>query len=90
MLLFVLMESIPPKRRFPPPWRAEQTFHGYVVSDANGVPLAYVHCRDDLQDIGFAHNHLTSDDGCAIGLGSRLAMRRWRLRSMIYDLLMPA
>jgi hypothetical protein len=49
MLLFVLMESIPPKRRFPPPWRAEQTFHGYVVSDANGVPLAYVHCRDDLE-----------------------------------------
>ena len=81
---FVLMESSGPKRRFPPPWQVHRDGMGpLVVSDAKGVPLAYVHCRDDLQGIGFAHNHLTSDEGCAIGLVSRLAMQRWRLRSTI-------
>jgi hypothetical protein len=27
-------------RRFPPPWRADRTPHGYVVRDANGQELA--------------------------------------------------
>jgi hypothetical protein len=30
---------------------------------------SYVHCRDDLQDIGFAHNHLTSDEARRIANG---------------------
>jgi hypothetical protein len=41
----------------------------FVVSDAKGVPLAYVRCRDDLQDIGFAHNYLTSDEARRIANG---------------------
>jgi hypothetical protein len=32
-------------RRFPPPWRADKTPHGYVVRDANGQALAYVYSR---------------------------------------------
>jgi hypothetical protein len=32
-------------RRFPPPWRADRTPHGYVVRDANGQALAYVYAR---------------------------------------------
>ena len=40
-----------------------------MVSDAKGVPLAYVHCRDDLQSVRFAHNHLTSDEARRIASG---------------------
>jgi hypothetical protein len=32
-------------RRFPPPWRADKTPHGYVVRDANGQALAYLYSR---------------------------------------------
>jgi hypothetical protein len=28
------------RRRFPPPWRANKTPHGYVVRDANGQAIA--------------------------------------------------
>jgi hypothetical protein len=64
------MESSGPKRRFPAPWRVHRDGEKpFVVSDANGVPLAYVPCRDDLQGIGFAHNHLTSDEARRIANG---------------------
>ena len=33
-------------RRFPPPWRADKTPHGYVVRDANGQELAYIYSRE--------------------------------------------
>jgi hypothetical protein len=36
----------------------------FVVSEAKAVPRAYVHCRDDLQGVRFAHNHLTSPAPC--------------------------
>jgi hypothetical protein len=29
-------------RRFPPPWRADKTPHGYVVRDANGQALVWI------------------------------------------------
>jgi hypothetical protein len=57
------MESSTPKRRFPPPWRAEQaSADTYYVLDANGVRLAVIHCRDDLQKWSWGHQHLTSDE----------------------------
>ena len=34
-------------RRFPPPWRADKTPHGYVVRDANGQELAYIYSREN-------------------------------------------
>ena len=34
-------------RRFPPPWRADRTPHGYVVRDANGQAIAYIYSRED-------------------------------------------
>ena len=34
-------------RRFPPPWRADKIPGGYVVRDANGHSLVYVHSRDN-------------------------------------------
>jgi hypothetical protein len=64
------MESSGPLRRFPPPWTVHSDSGGpFVVSDAKGVPLAYVHCRDDLQGVRFAHNHLTSDEARRIANG---------------------
>jgi hypothetical protein len=33
-------------RRFPAPWRADKIPGGYIVRDANGQALAYVHSRD--------------------------------------------
>jgi hypothetical protein len=57
------MESSSPKRRFPPPWRVEhESADVFSVRDANGFPLAFVHCRDDLQKWSFGHDHLTSDE----------------------------
>jgi hypothetical protein len=66
------MESSRPQGRFPPPWTVHRDDSGpFVVSDAKGVPLAYVHCRDgdDLQGVRFAHNHLTSDEARRIANG---------------------
>jgi len=37
-------------RRFPPPWRVEQTPGGFKVLDASGQALAYIYARDTLQD----------------------------------------
>jgi hypothetical protein len=34
-------------RRFPPPWRADRTPHGYVVRHANGQELAYIYSREN-------------------------------------------
>jgi len=59
---YVLMKSSEPKRRFPPPWPVEKTEDGYVVRDANGVALAWVYCRDDLQRFSFDSGKLTSDE----------------------------
>lgn len=55
------MESSSQKRRFPPPWRVQQVGDDCLhVVDANGIVLAAVFHRDDLQKWSFGHNHLTS------------------------------
>jgi hypothetical protein len=57
------MESSDEKRRFPAPWRAEKYNDDcFFVCDANGVRLATVYCRDDLQKWSFGHDRLTSDE----------------------------
>jgi hypothetical protein len=57
------MESSEPKRRFPSPWRVEQPHADcYEVRDANGLRLALVYFRDDLQKWSFGHSHLNSDE----------------------------
>jgi hypothetical protein len=50
-----------PPRRFPPPWRADKTPHGYVVRDANGQELAYLYSRDNAAEARQA-KVLTSDE----------------------------
>jgi hypothetical protein len=50
-------------RRFPPPWIVDRSHpDSFVVKDANGITLATVHCRDDLQKWSFGHSKLTSDE----------------------------
>jgi hypothetical protein len=57
------MESSQPKRRFPPPWRVEKDGEDcFRVVDDNGISLASVYCRDDLQRWSFSQQHLTSDE----------------------------
>ncbi|HEX4041077.1 MAG TPA: hypothetical protein VHY10_05200 [Xanthobacteraceae bacterium] len=34
-------------RRFPPPWRVEETGPCFIVRDAGGQALAYVYCEDE-------------------------------------------
>jgi len=60
-----------PKRRFPPPWKAyhRTDSDSFVVVDGNGVPLAIVPYRDDMQGVPFAHNRLTSDEARRIAKG---------------------
>ena len=60
----------PARLRFPPPWPVRRTdADTFVVADANGIPLAYVPCRDDLQGICYAHSRLTSDEARRIANG---------------------
>jgi hypothetical protein len=33
-----------------------------VVKDANGIVVATVHCRDDLQKWSFGHSNLSSEE----------------------------
>jgi len=57
------MESSDQKRRFPPPWRVEQVGDDSLrVLDSNGVVLATVFFRDDLQKWSFGHRYLASDE----------------------------
>jgi hypothetical protein len=57
------MESSGPKRRFPPPWTvAISSAETFVVSDANGVPVAWVHHRDENSRYGFGASRLTADE----------------------------
>jgi hypothetical protein len=44
-------------RRFPTPWKVEKIAGGFVVKDANGVPLAHVYA-DNRQ----ITNTLTEDE----------------------------
>jgi hypothetical protein len=34
-------------RRFPQPWRVEETDACFIVRDSNGKALAYVYCEDE-------------------------------------------
>ncbi len=41
-------------RRFPPPWRVEQTPGGFKVLDANGQALVHVYARETSQQANIA------------------------------------
>jgi hypothetical protein len=59
------MES---SRRFTPPWTLfRENSECYVVRDANGVTLAWIYFRDDLQRYSFGNSRLTSDEARRIG-----------------------
>ena len=63
-LIYVLaLFSMTQTRRFPPPWTVDRPHpDSFVVKDANGIVVATVHCRDDLQKWSFGHSKLTSDE----------------------------
>jgi hypothetical protein len=65
------MSSTHQTRRFPPPWRAVATEHGYVVTDANGMTLVNIYSRDDLHAVrwSYAREHLTADEARRIAKG---------------------
>lgn len=51
------------KRRFPPPWTVERLNDDcFRVRDANGIALATVYCRDDLQRYTNPTSSLTSNE----------------------------
>ena len=54
-------------RRFPPPWRADRTPHGYVVRDANGQELAYIYSREN-EDEARQAKVLTKDEARRIAI----------------------
>lgn len=59
------MESSGEKRRFPPPWRVEQRSEdAFRVTDAKGITVAWVYCRDHLHKYQFDDywRHLTLDE----------------------------
>ena len=67
--MFALMKPSETKRRFPPPWPIELGEDCYRVTDANGVVLAVVYFRDDLQRWSFGHRYLSSDEARRIAKG---------------------
>ncbi len=59
------MES---SRHFKPPWKLErENSECYVVRDANGVTLAWLYFRDDIQHYSLGASKLTSDEARRIG-----------------------
>ena len=40
---------MPSPRRFPPPWSIEERQESFIVTDANGQPLAYLYFEDEPQ-----------------------------------------
>jgi hypothetical protein len=56
-----------PNRRFPAPWRADKTLHGYVVRDANGQALVYLYSRDSEAEAMQA-KVLTADEARRIAI----------------------
>jgi hypothetical protein len=49
--------------RFTPPWTVEWSHEEtFAVKDANGIVLATVHCRADLQKWSFGHSKLSSKE----------------------------
>jgi hypothetical protein len=64
------MPSEGQNRRFPPPWRVESdNAESFRVVDANGITVAWVYSRDDLQKYSFGHDRLTSDEARRIAKG---------------------
>lgn len=68
-------------RRFPAPWIVEETSGGYRVTDATGVTLAYLYCRDDPQSARVSQV-LERDEARRIAKGiarlpELLALREW-------------
>lgn len=50
-------------RCFPPPWTVDRPHpDSFVVKDGDGLVVATVHCRGDLQEWSFGHSKLTSDE----------------------------
>jgi hypothetical protein len=56
-----------PPRRFPAPWHADPIPGGYVVRDANGQALAFVHSRENDGEARQA-KVLTKDEARRIAL----------------------
>ena len=54
-------------RRFPPPWRVEQTLGGFKVLDASGQALVYVYARETKAEADIA-KVLTFDEARRIAL----------------------
>src|SRR5215469_1629073 len=71
-----------PPRRFPPPWSAEMQPNYYVVRDANGQQLAYVHYSND-PDRRTAAKLLTKDEAFLDHRGAHT--RRLKLTKHIQD-----
>ena len=55
-------------RRFPPPWRVEETQPCFIVRDNNGQALAFVYCEDE-PGRRTAANLLTRDEARRIAAG---------------------
>lgn len=56
-------QAIPPRRRFPAPWRVETIEGGFVVKDASGFTLSYVYTPSNYADLGTAAaGHLAPDE----------------------------
>ena len=59
------MES---SRHFTPPWQlVRENSECYVVRDANGITLAWIYFRDDIQHYTLGSAKLTSDEARRIG-----------------------
>ena len=58
---------MPSPRRFPPPWTAEVQPNYYVVRDANGQQIAYVHYSND-PDRRSAAKLMTKDEARRIAV----------------------
>jgi hypothetical protein len=63
MFMFCSQVLDDPDPTLPAAWTVDRPPpDSFVVKDANGLVVATVHCRDDLQKWTFGHSKLTSDE----------------------------
>jgi hypothetical protein len=54
-------------RRFPPPWSIEERQESFIVTDANGQPLAFIYFEDESQR-RLSMKRLTRDEAFLIAV----------------------
>jgi hypothetical protein len=58
---------MPASRRFPPPWSIDEQTESFIVTDATGLPIAYVYFEDEPQRQMSMKRQVNAERACPSG-----------------------